>query len=95
MNTYLSIYFNVAQDNRVKSTLRKHAMSGFQSQLPVDYLDECTLEALSKEDLVILWKKSELELQTKLNDVLNRNKRLALAIDYLTQQEFDDMKEEV
>lgn len=63
--------------------------------MPVEYLDECTLEALSKEDLVILWKKSELELQTKLNDVMNRNKRLAMAIDYLTKQEFNDVSEEV
>lgn len=79
----------------MKSTLRRHALSGYQSQMPVEYLDECTLEALSKEDLVILWKKSELELQTKLNDVMNRNKRLAMAIDYLTKQEFNDVSEEV
>lgn len=87
--------FKFVQDNRVKSTLRRHALSGYQSQMPVEYLDECTLEALSKEDLVILWKKSELELQTKLNDVMNRNKRLAMAIDYLTKQEFNDVSEEV
>ncbi|KAK7495078.1 hypothetical protein BaRGS_00013718 [Batillaria attramentaria] len=83
------------KDNRVKSTLRRHALSGYQSQLPADYLDDCTLEALSKEDLLILWKKSELELQTKLNDILGRNKRLALAIDYLTSQENEDGSVEV
>ena len=89
------LFVNSLQDNRVKSTLRRHALSGYQSQVPADYLDDCTLEALSKEDLLILWKKSELELQSKLRDVLNRNKRLALAIDYLTKQEEDEMGEEV
>ncbi|XP_070196560.1 uncharacterized protein [Littorina saxatilis] len=79
------------KDNRVKSTLRRHALSGYQSQVPADFLDECTVEALSKEDLLILWKKSELELQTKLNDVVGRNRRLALAIDYLTKQEAGEL----
>ena len=82
------------QDNRVKSTLRRHALSGYQSQVPADFLDECTLEALSKEDLLVLWKKSELELQTRLNDVLNRNKRLAMAIDYLAKQDEEEIVEE-
>ena len=92
MNSFVC---KLLQDNRVKSTLRRHALSGYQTQIPADYLDECTLEALSKEDLLILWKRSELELQTKLKDVLNRNKRLALAIDYLAKQEEDEMGEEV
>ncbi|KAL8577412.1 hypothetical protein ACOMHN_021592 [Nucella lapillus] len=78
------------KDNRVKSTIRRHALSGYQSQLPSDCLDDCTLEALSKEDLLLLWKRSELELQYRLQDVVTRNRRLALAIDYLTKQENED-----
>ncbi|XP_035826480.1 uncharacterized protein LOC118477915 [Aplysia californica] len=74
------------KDNRVKSTLRRHAMSGYQSQLPADFIDECTLEALSKEDLLVLWKKSEIDLESKLSEVLARNRRLSMAIDYLTSE---------
>ncbi|XP_050401989.2 glutamate receptor ionotropic, NMDA 3A [Patella vulgata] len=77
------------KDNRVKSTIRRHALSGYQSQIPVDYLDECTIDALSKEDLLILWKKSEIEMQRRLNEVKVRNRRLSLAIDYLVKHQGD------
>ncbi|RUS86619.1 hypothetical protein EGW08_005635 [Elysia chlorotica] len=79
----------------VKWTLRSHAMSGYQSQLPVDYIDECTLEALSKEDLLILWKKSELDLESRLHEVLARNRRLSLAIDYLSRPDNMDLPGDV
>ncbi|GFN73666.1 glutamate receptor ionotropic, nmda 3a [Plakobranchus ocellatus] len=83
------------KDNRVKSTLRHHAMSGYQSQIPVDYIDDCTLEALSKEDVLLLWRKSELDLESRLHEVLARNRRLSLAIDYLTKQDSTEHQEDV
>ncbi|KAK6990621.1 glutamate receptor ionotropic NMDA 2B [Biomphalaria glabrata] len=83
------------KDNRVKSTLRQHAMSGYQSHLPADLIDDCTLEALSKEDVLILWRKSEIDLESRLQEVLAKNRRLSLAIDYLTRQEFSGEPEEV
>lgn len=63
--------FSVLQDNRVKSTLRRHAMSGQQNQLSADFIDEYTLDALSKEDVLILWKKSEIELESRLQEVIH------------------------
>ncbi|XP_071119243.1 glutamate receptor ionotropic, NMDA 3A-like [Haliotis cracherodii] len=83
------------KDNRVKSTLRRHAMSGYQAHVPVDYLDECTIESLSKEDLLLLWKKSELELQRRLREIQTRNKTMSLAIDYLMKSQQEELGEEV
>ncbi|XP_059146855.1 uncharacterized protein LOC131934758 [Physella acuta] len=83
------------KDNRVKSTLRRHAMSGYQSHLPADFIDECTLEALSKEDVLTLWRKSEIDLESRLMEVMAKNRRLSLAIDFLTRQSMGGEPEEV
>ena len=74
----------------MKSTLRSQALTGYPGQVGAHCVDGCTLEALSKQDLLLLWKRTELELQAKLTDVMNRNKRLALAIDYLTKDDFGE-----
>lgn len=46
-------------------------MSGQQNQLSADFIDEYTLDALSKEDVLILWKKSEIELESRLQEVIH------------------------
>jgi hypothetical protein len=38
--------------------------------------DDCAVDVLSKEDLMVLWKKSEIELQTSLNRVTQENAHL-------------------
>ncbi|XP_033737362.1 glutamate receptor ionotropic, NMDA 3A-like [Pecten maximus] len=63
------------KDNRVKSTIRRHAIAKFRRQSS-SVLDECAVDALSKEDLMVLWKRSEIELQTKLNRVTLQNAHL-------------------
>ncbi|GFR79493.1 glutamate [NMDA] receptor subunit 3A [Elysia marginata] len=83
------------KDNRVKSGLRTPSMSGHHSHLAVDHIDKCTLEALSKEDVLILWKRSEFDLESRLHEVLARNRRLNLAIDYLTRPENTEQTEDV
>ena len=62
------------KDNRLKSNLRHHAMASFSRRSSM--FDECAVEALSKEDLLVLWKRSEIELQTKLNRMLHQNSHL-------------------
>ncbi|OWF44758.1 glutamate receptor ionotropic, NMDA 3A-like [Mizuhopecten yessoensis] len=63
------------KDNRVKSTIRRHAIAKFRRQSS-SVLDECAVDALTKEDLMVLWKRSEIELQTKLNRVTLQNAHL-------------------
>ncbi|XP_060076624.1 glutamate receptor ionotropic, NMDA 3A-like [Ylistrum balloti] len=63
------------KDNRVKSTIRRHAIAKFRRQSS-SVLDECAVDALTKEDLMVLWKRSEIELQTKLNKVTLQNAHL-------------------
>ena len=62
------------KDNRLKSSLRKHAMATRRHSESV--FDDCAVDALSKEDLMVLWKKSEIELQTSLNRVTQENTHL-------------------
>ena len=62
------------KDNRVKSSIRHHAMAYRRG--PSFSMDESAVEALSKEDLLVLWKRSEIELQTKLNRILHQNTHL-------------------
>ena len=66
------------KDNRFKSSLRRHAMSGSHCS---NSLDACAVESLSKEDLLILWKRAEIELQTKLNRIISQNNHLRRMID--------------
>jgi len=63
------------KDNRVKSTIRRHALAQFKRHSTTVF-DECAVEALSKEDLLVLWKRSEIELQTKLNKLQSQNNHL-------------------
>ena len=63
------------KDNRVKSTIRRHALAKFRRHSS-SIFDECAVDALTKEDLLILWKKSEIELQTQLNRVSLQNVQL-------------------
>lgn len=63
------------KDNRVKSTIRRHALAQFKRH-STSVFDECAVEALSKEDLLVLWKRSEIELQTKLNKLQSQNNHL-------------------
>lgn len=63
------------KDNRFKSSLRNHAMANIEHSQS-SRVDCCAVEALSKEDLLVLWKRSEIELQTKLNRMLHQNKHL-------------------
>ena len=66
------------KDNRFKSSLRRHAMSGSHCS---NTLDDSAVETLSKEDLLILWKRAEIELQTKLNRIISQNNHLRRMID--------------
>lgn len=66
--------YNV-KDNRLKSSIRHHAMASVPSHSSAR-VDACAVEALSKEDLLVLWKRSEIELQTKLNRMLHQNRHL-------------------
>ena len=71
------------KDNRVKSTIRRHAIAKFRKHSS-SVFDECAVDALTKEDLLVLWKRSEIELQTKLNKVTLQNahlKRLLRMVD--------------
>lgn len=63
------------KDNRVKSTIRRHALAQFKRHSTTVF-DECAVEALSKEDLLVLWKRSEIELQTNLNKLQSQNNHL-------------------
>lgn len=63
------------KDNRMKSSLRHHAMASTERRRSMAF-DQCAVEALSKEDLLVLWKRSEIELQTRLNRMLHQNKQL-------------------
>ena len=62
------------KDNRFKSSIRRHAMADPSSL--TNSLDEHAVESLSKEDLLVLWKRSEIELQTKLNRIISQNNHL-------------------
>ncbi|KAL4236945.1 hypothetical protein ACF0H5_005331 [Mactra antiquata] len=64
------------KNNRFKSNLRDHAMSTVERQSHSMALDKSAVEALSKEDLLVLWKRSEIELQTRLNHTLHQNNHL-------------------
>ncbi|KAL3868322.1 hypothetical protein ACJMK2_041139 [Sinanodonta woodiana] len=61
------------KDNRVKSTIRRHTMTDFHVSSSAG-LDKCAFEALSKADILVLWKQSEIELQTQLNQIEAQNK---------------------
>ncbi|XP_052777127.1 glutamate receptor ionotropic, NMDA 3A-like [Mya arenaria] len=74
------------KDNRVKSNLRHHAMASFERRASYQ-LDASAVEALSKEDLLVLWKTSEIELQTKLNRLLQRNNHLRNLVDLVQAQQ--------
>ncbi|KAK3089927.1 hypothetical protein FSP39_007693 [Pinctada imbricata] len=87
------------KDNRVKSTIRRHALAKFRRHSS-SIFDECAVEALSKEDLLILWKKSEIDLQTRLNRVSLQNvqlkKLLRIAEDtgHVIKNESEDAKDD-
>lgn len=63
------------KDNRLKSDLRNHAMATTERRRSMAF-DQSAVEALSKEDLLVLWKRSEIELQTRLNKMLLQNNHL-------------------
>lgn len=67
-------YGKSMKDNRLKSSIRKIAMATRRHSESV--FDDCAVDALSKEDLMVLWKKSEIELQTSLNRVTQENAHL-------------------
>ena len=64
---------NTCKDNRLKSSIRRHAMAEDHFS---NSLDDHAVESLSKEDLLVLWKRSEIELQTKLNRIISQNNQL-------------------
>ncbi|GAB1608404.1 glutamate receptor ionotropic, NMDA 3A-like [Argonauta hians] len=74
------------KDNRVKSTIRHHALRGVRPLLPASMIDECTIEALSKEDLLVMWKSSEIELQKKLGEVIEQKEKLKRLIEQHSDQ---------
>ncbi|KAK3577736.1 hypothetical protein CHS0354_005828 [Potamilus streckersoni] len=61
------------KDNRVKSTIRRHTMTGFHLSSSAA-LDKCAVEALSKADILVLWKQSEIELKTRLYQIEAQNR---------------------
>ncbi|XP_053395629.1 uncharacterized protein LOC123525120 [Mercenaria mercenaria] len=63
------------KDNRLKSDIRNHAMAQTERRRSMAF-DQGAVEALSKEDLLILWKRSEIDLQTRLNRMLHQNSHL-------------------
>lgn len=69
---------NACKDNRLKSSIRRHAMAEDHFS---HSLDDHAVESLSKEDLLVLWKRSEIELQTKLNRIISQNNQLRQLID--------------
>jgi hypothetical protein len=73
------------KDNRLKSNIRSHAMAATDRRRSMAF-DQGAVEALSKEDLLVLWKRSEIDLQTRLNRMLHQNSHLRrlvqLAEDY-------------
>lgn len=73
------------KDNRLKSNIRSHAMAATERRRSMAF-DQGAVEALSKEDLLVLWKRSEIDLQTRLNRMLHQNSHLRklvqLAEDY-------------
>lgn len=72
------------KDNRYKSSLRRHAMAGPPLS---NSLDDHAVESLSKEDLLVLWKRSEIELQTKLNRIISQNNHLRQMINIVEAAE--------
>lgn len=64
------------KDNRVKSTLRRHAARRLCSRIPAALMDQSTLDSLSKEDLLLMWKASEIEIYKKLDEVFKQTDRL-------------------
>ena len=74
------------KDNRLKSNIREHTMRSVSRRMS-HRLDDSTVEALSKEDLLVLWKRSEIELQTKLNRILHQNSHLRHLIDMSQESE--------
>ena len=78
------------KDNRFKSSIRKHAMADPSSL--THSLDEHAVESLSKEDLLVLWKRSEIELQTKLNRIISQNNHLRQMISIVEAVD-DDVQE--
>ncbi|XP_061192543.1 glutamate receptor ionotropic, NMDA 1-like [Saccostrea echinata] len=69
-----TFYGKSLKDNRLKSSIRSHAMATRRHSESA--FDDCAVDALSKEDLMVLWKKSEIELQTSLNRVTQENTHL-------------------
>ncbi|XP_062582456.1 uncharacterized protein LOC134244210 [Saccostrea cucullata] len=69
-----TFYGKSLKDNRLKSSIRSHAMATRRHSESA--FDDCAVDALSKEDLLVLWKKSEIELQTSLNRVTQENAHL-------------------
>ncbi|XP_052777930.1 glutamate receptor ionotropic, NMDA 2B-like [Mya arenaria] len=73
------------KDNRIKSSLRYHTMASIERR-PSHRLDASAFETLSKEDLLVLWKRSEIELQTKLNRILHHNNHLRNIVELIEEQ---------
>lgn len=63
------------KDNRLKSSIRNHARASI-NRCRTSVFDMSAVEALSKEDLLVLWKRSEIEFQTRLNRMLHQNQHL-------------------
>ena len=74
------------KDNRFKSSIRRHAMA---DPSLTNSLDEHAVESLSKEDLLVLWKRSEIELQTKLNRIMSQNNHLRQMINIIEATDTD------
>ena len=85
--------FNM-KDNRLKSSIRHHAMATIESDVPCRP-STCAVEALSKEDLLVLWKRSEIELQTKLNRMLHQNKHLQQLVEFAEECQKNGEEQEV
>lgn len=77
------------KDNRVKSTIRRHAIAKYRRHSS-SMFDGCAIDALNKEDLLVMWKKSEIELQTKLNRVTLQNAHLKRLLRIVKDSESSD-----
>lgn len=72
------------KNNQYKSETREASINEFRSLLLSQSIDETVIEALDKEDLLMMWKASELHLYRKLGDLVRERNELSIIVETLS-----------
>ncbi|XP_064607353.1 uncharacterized protein LOC135471873 [Liolophura sinensis] len=73
------------KDNRNKSRIRRNTLEYLCRAFSVDLIDSFTLDSLSKSDLLVLWKASEINLRRQLSEMALQKESLLMLVDKETK----------